>query len=219
MRRISFARHRAFYIGALAGLVAASVCVSLGALPMIVAAANAFFLVYLGLMVTQLPRLSAAYLREHAAGSDEPVWVIFLVTLVAAVAAVVALFLTVNTQDAPHPLVYALTLSAVPLGWFTIHMMAALHYAHVFWQPDGADRGGGKRTHRGGLEFPGTPAPDGLDFLYFAYVVGMTAQTSDVGISNRRMRMTTVVHSIVSFFFNTVLVAAAVNIAVALGAG
>lgn len=69
----------------------------------------------------------------------------------------------------------------------------------------------------GGLDFPGTPEPRGSDFVYFAFVIGMTAQTSDVQITTQRMRSINIVHAIVSFFFNTVLVAAAVNAAVALG--
>ena len=102
-------------------------------------------------------------------------------------------------------------LLALPLGWFTIHLVAAIHYAHLFWQPDASDD-----KPRRGLEFPGTKAPVGWDFLYFALVVGMTAQTSDVQITGSHMRAFNLVHAVVSFFFNTVLVAAAVNLAVSL---
>ncbi len=59
--------------------------------------------------------------------------------------------------------------------------------------------------------------PYGWDFLYFSYTVGATAQTSDVEVTNTAMRMVCIVHSVFSFFFNTVLVAAAVNVAVSLG--
>jgi uncharacterized membrane protein len=45
----------------------------------------------------------------------------------------------------------------------------------------------------------------------------MTAQTADTGITTTQMRRIVLVHSIVSFFFNTVIVAAAVNLAVSLG--
>ncbi|WP_429937839.1 DUF1345 domain-containing protein, partial [Brucella melitensis] len=71
--------------------------------------------------------------------------------------------------------------------------------------------------YRGGFDFPGTPEPSGWDFAYYAYVIGMTAQTSDTNVTTPAMRRTTLLHSIVSFFFNTVLVAAAVNVVVALG--
>ena len=70
----------------------------------------------------------------------------------------------------------------------------------------------------GGLSFPGgdTP-PQGWDFLYFAIVIGMTAQTADVEVTTTRMRRLVIVHSVVAFFFNTIIVAAAVNLAVTLG--
>ena len=69
---------------------------------------------------------------------------------------------------------------------------------------------------RGGLDFPGKDEPGAHDFLYFAFVIGMTAQTSDVAITSTAMRKANLLHAVVSFFFNTVLVAAAVNVAVSL---
>ncbi|MDE1158489.1 MAG: DUF1345 domain-containing protein [Neorhizobium sp.] len=69
----------------------------------------------------------------------------------------------------------------------------------------------------GGLDFPQTSAPGGYDFLYFSFVIGMTAQTSDVAITTTGMRKLNLVHAVVSFFFNAVLIAAAVNAAVSLG--
>lgn len=183
-----------------------------------VIAANAFFILYLILTFVTLPQLTAQFLRHHAASSDEPIWVIFAVTLGTVVVAVVALFLTVNAHDEPRALDLTLSLAAVPLGWFTIHIMAAIHYAHLFWQPDKDAEGTehDRRQPRGGLDFPGTKTPDGTDFVYYALVIGMTAQTADVDISSSLMRKVTTVHSVTAFFFNTVLVAAAVNVAVTL---
>jgi uncharacterized membrane protein len=67
------------------------------------------------------------------------------------------------------------------------------------------------------LDFPETERPQGWVFLYFATVIGMTAQTADTGITTTQMRRIVLLHSIVAFFFNTVIVAAAVNLAVSLG--
>ena len=74
-----------------------------------------------------------------------------------------------------------------------------------------------KKIPVGGLLFPGDKRPEGWDFLYFSAVIGMTAQTADTNISTTHMRCVVLVHSILSFFFNTVIVAAAVNLAVSLG--
>ncbi|HUH48924.1 MAG TPA: DUF1345 domain-containing protein [Mycoplana sp.] len=205
-------RHAPFYLAVAVGAVA--LALGLWALPQLAfpIATNAFFVTYLGLELKRLPTLSADYLRKHAASNDLPVTVIFLVTLAAVASAFVALFVLLNADQRSGVIAAMLTLIAVPLGWFTIHMMAAIHYAHVYWQPrDATDQ------LEGGLDFPGTAEPRGTDFVYFAFVIGMTAQTSDVQITTQRMRSINIVHAIVSFFFNTVLVAAAVNAAVALG--
>lgn len=211
--RLPTRRHFPFYCALAAGAAGALLAFWLPVTKATVIAANAFFAVYLVLTFAGLTRLTADHLRTKASADDEPVWIIFLVTFGAAVAAIVALFVLINQAGERHPLNLALALSAVPLGWFTIHMMAATHYAHVYWQPDGPAE---SRRHRRGLEFPGTENPAGIDFVYFALVTGMTAQTSDVAVTTQRMRAINIVHGIVSFFFNTVLVAAAVNLVVSL---
>lgn len=211
--RLPRRRHFPFYCALAAGAAGALLAFWLPVTQATVIAANAFFAVYLVLTFAGLPGLTAEHLRTHASAEDEPVWIIFLVTLGAAVAAIAALFVLINEGGKPHTLNLALAVLAVPLGWFTIHMMAATHYAHVYWQPEGQHE---SRAHRGGLDFPGTENPAGIDFVYFAFVTGMTAQTSDVAVTTPRMRAINIVHGIVSFFFNTVLVAAAVNLVVSL---
>ena len=67
-----------------------------------------------------------------------------------------------------------------------------------------------------GSNSPAETEPGVYDFLYFAFVTGMTAQTSDVAITSTAMRKFNLMHGIVSFFFNTVLVAAAVNVVISL---
>jgi uncharacterized membrane protein len=66
------------------------------------------------------------------------------------------------------------------------------------------------------LLFPGGQEPEPWDFLYYSFVVGMTAQVSDVAILTPRMRQLTLIHAVVSFFFNTVILAIVVNAAVTL---
>lgn len=209
MRR---SRHLPFY-AALAGAFLAGGVAALRVQPLLVVilASNAFFAIYVVLTLTRIPHLSPATLRHSAARADIPVWVIFTIGLAAVTTALVALFIMLNATQAPGGLIaLALACAAVPLGWLTIHLMAAIHYAHLYWQP-GEEEGAAR-----GLDFPRTPEPGGLEFIYFSLVIGMTAQTSDVVITSRAMRRVNIFHAIVSFFFNTVLVAAAVNAAVAL---
>lgn len=189
----------------------------------VIAAANVFFVVYLVLTAIRLPHLTAAFLKKHAAETDEPGAVILMVisgTILVVAGSLVILFMVINGKGAPDTasLVLALSLVSVWLGWLTIHTMAALHYAHRYWEPDDAAGSSqhGKGEPRRGLQFPRTPEPQGIDFLYFAFVLGMTAQTADVQINTTAMRKLSLPHAMASFFFNTVLVAAAVNLAVSL---
>jgi uncharacterized membrane protein len=206
--------HLPFLIGAIAGVAVAAVLFVVDPSSAIVGGAITFFLIYLVHTATRLPFLTAAHLKTNAARDDPPAWIILLITVGAVVAAIVSLFLVLHSDDAFDPLGLALSLATVALGWFTIHTMTALHYAHLYWRPE--DTANAKDTPHGGLDFPGGTEPGAYDFLYFAFVTGMTAQTSDVAITTTAMRRFNLIHGIVSFFFNTVLVAAAVNVAISL---
>ncbi len=209
-------RHMSFYLAALGGLPAFGAAFYLDRPLAPIIGANCFFLLFLALSLTTLPHLTAGFLKKNAASTDQPTWIIFLVTIATVVVAVVSLFMLVNQK--PQASLFSLisTLASVPLGWATIHMMTALHYAHVYWQPEQATSAS-TPGHKGGLEFPGTKAPCGWDFAYYAFIIGMCAQTSDTNVTTTTMRRITLAHSVLAFFFNTVLVAAAVNAAVALG--
>jgi uncharacterized membrane protein len=212
-------RHNPFYLAASFGIVALALALFFAPRIAYVVAANVFFVIYLILSIIKVRKLTPEYLHQNAAKSDEPVWIIFAVTFGTVVVAVSSLFVLINSGEDPYPLDLSLALAAVPLGWLTEHMMAAIHYAHLYWQPDetaeGEKQASGK--HVGGLDFPGDKEPGGYDFLYFSYVIGMTAQTSDTAITSTDMRKINLLHAIVSYVFNTVLVAAAVNVIVSLG--
>lgn len=205
-------RHTPFLVAMLASIAgfASSLWLDTGLAAIL--AADCFFVFYLALTIAGVGKLTKDYLQRHAASNDAPALLIFLITLGTVCVAMASLFIAINGAAVPGGLRLALALAAVPLGWCTIHLMAANHYAHLFWQPDV-----GKDKPRHGLEFPGTKEPEGWDFVYFAFVIGMTAQTSDVQISGQHMRRFNLVHAVISFAFNTILVAAAVNVAVALG--
>lgn len=206
-------RHGPFYAALAASLIAVLVVAALSPRLLIEAGAVVFFLTYLTLIGLRLPQMTADYLKERAEEADAPAPVIMLVTLAAVMVVVVSLFLALNSERGRNGLELVLAFASVLGGWLTIHTMAAIHYAHLYWRPDTTTEA---PDNRGGLEFPGSPDPGGYDFLYFSFVIGMTAQTSDTAITSTSMRKINLLHSIVSYFFNTVLVAAAVNGAVSL---
>ncbi|RWC49582.1 DUF1345 domain-containing protein [Mesorhizobium sp.] len=211
-------RHMLFAVSACFGVFALLVALLLHASLAYSIGANAFFATYIILVVAQMPKFTGRYLSKNARATDQPVLVIFAVTLVVVGVATFSLFQLINQKDSAHPIELGFALLSIPLGWFTIHAMAALHYAHVYWMDgDAVDAETKKKIPVGGLLFPGDKRPEGWDFLYFSTVIGMTAQTADTNISTTHMRRVVLVHSILSFFFNTVIVAAAVNLAVTLG--
>ena len=214
-----YRRHKAFYIGLAAGLVA--LVATFFALPAqaIVWGANAFFIAYLAVSLAFFPRASAAFLKSHADEEDAPVWIIFVVTAGVIVASVISLFQLLNAEGLEDAFRLIVTAVSVPLGWFTIHAMIAHHYAYEYYAVPHA-RPGSKRDKKavaGGLDFPTGPEPDGGSFLYFSYVIGMTAQVADVSVTSPAMQRIVLLHGIFSFFFNTVILAATVNVAVTLG--
>lgn len=98
----------------------------------------------------------------------------------------------------------------VLLSWFAMHVIYAVHYAHIYYDP--AEREGASRV-RGGLDFPGAGEPDYWDFVYISFVIGMTCQVSDVQVTARDMRHLVTAQGIIAFFYNTTVVALAVSIA------
>ena len=102
-------------------------------------AADVAFLTYLVLTFVRIPHMTRTFLRKHAAADDLPIWVIFSVIVAALVTAAIAIFILINADPRPPLIQLCLALAALPLGWFTIHLMAASHYAHLFWQPGPED--------------------------------------------------------------------------------
>jgi uncharacterized membrane protein len=218
VNRLGASRHRNFYLAVSLGLLTGLVALVVEPSMALVAAANVFFLTYLVLTGIASRKLTSEFLRKHAAEEDEPAPFILLVMLAAVTASAVSLFLVVMDNTHRMPLQLGLSVASVVLGWFAVHSMWAQHYAFEYYKPSPALAGKRKSdAPAAGLEFPGGEDPNGVAFVYFSYVIGMTAQTADTNVTSNSMRRLVVVHSVFSFFFNTVIVAAAVNIAVALG--
>ena len=138
-------------------------------------------------------------------------WVGALLGLMGCVGLViVAVALAVDTGRAMHGWQrwahLALAMASLAASWLLLQTAFALHYARVYYRrgPDGAAAGG--------LAFPGGREPDYLDFLYFSAVVGMTSQVSDVAVTHRHLRRLTLVHGLLSFAFNLIVLALAINV-------
>lgn len=141
-------------------------------------------------------------IRRQAARQDDGRFFILVMTGLGAFASIAAIVmeLAIKPQQAPQLVLAVIT---IVLSWAAIHTTFALHYAHDYYR--GAEAGG--------LAFPGDDQPDYWDFVYFSFVIGMTAQVSDVGVTDKIIRRTATAHGVISFIFNTALVALMVNIA------
>jgi uncharacterized membrane protein len=202
--RVVYARPRTF-ISILIGFVAFFLLPgSLRPVTRLLIAWDIFIAVYLLLVYVMMFRCGLAHIRRNAILQDDGRFLILLVTALGAFASIAAIVFELGGS---HRSVVDLTLATltIALSWATVHTTFALHYAHDYY-----------RGKPGGLQFPSGDQQDHADywdFVYFSFVIGMTAQVSDVGITDKTIRRTATVHGIISFVFNTALVALMVNIA------
>jgi uncharacterized membrane protein len=202
-------------LGAAAGaLVVGLAPGTLGPLVRAVAGWDGFALVTLALMVLNMRLADVEDIRRVAASEDftrAAASTVVVAGALASLVAVVGLLGTLkNLPERVKALHLGLGIGAVALAWTLVHCVFTLRYAHAYYDADE------KGHDRGGLTFPddaGLDAtqprlePNYLDFAYFAFVVGMTAQTADIGISSRAIRGTALLHGLISFLFNTAIVA------------
>jgi uncharacterized membrane protein len=166
---------------------------------------DVFVAVYLLLVLVMMLRCDHRHIRHNAILQDDGRFLILMLTALGAFASIAAI---VFELGASHRGVKELTLATVTiaLSWAAVHTAFALHYAHDYY----------RGAKPGGLQFPSGEQKDHADywdFVYFSFVIGMTAQVSDVGITDKGIRRTATAHGIVSFVYNTALVALMVNIA------
>jgi uncharacterized membrane protein len=209
--RLVYARPRIFISIAIGIISYFLLPASLRQVTRLLIAWDIFVGLYLLLVYVMMLRSGLAHIRRNAIMQDDGRFVILLVTALGAFASIAAIVF--ELADTHRTVTAAgvgakLTLATVTiaLSWVVVHSQFSLHYAHEFY----------RGTKPGGLLFPSSDKPedpDYWDFVYFSFVIGMTAQVSDVGITNRIIRRTATAHGIISFVFNTALVALMVNIA------
>ena len=166
------------------------------------------------LTLSHMRRQSLSELKAHVKAEDEGQGVIVALVMIASAASLAAVGLELSfaksAQGWVKELRIGLALVTVALSWFTTQIIFALHYAHEFYAPD-------KTTPEeddvvGGLQFPGNQEPDSWDFIHFAIVIGVASQTADIAFTKQRLRRIGTVHSVLSFVFNTAVLALAINL-------
>jgi uncharacterized membrane protein len=142
------------------------------------------------------------------AGTEDPgrrfVFVLALASSLFSLFAAVVVLREIRQLAAPQvPLWTALALVAVVLSWVVTHTVFTLRYAHLYYR---------RHTASHCFQFPGTDAPSDLDFAYFAFTIGMCFQVSDVIVSSSRARRAVLLHAVMSFVYNTMIVALSLNL-------
>lgn len=141
---------------------------------------------------------------------DDGLKVIFMIVLVAVCFSLFGTLLLLNSKGEStfnkifHTIV---SLSPVLLSWILLHTTFAIRYAHLYHDHNKLKTG----SNVGGIDFPTKDHPDYIDFAYFSFVIGMTFQVSDVQVNSRVIRRFVLMHSLISFVFNTIIVALTIN--------
>lgn len=149
-------------------------------------------------------------IHEFANKEDEGRLAIFTIVLIATFASLLAVALLLITETGTGSgkvLHITVALTGMMLSWTLVHTLFAIHYAHLYYGDDEEN----PDSPLGGLQFPGKGQPDFLDFAYFSFVLGMTFQVSDVQVTSKSMRHIALLHGLLSFGYNTVIVALSIN--------
>jgi uncharacterized membrane protein len=150
------------------------------------------------------------HMRKRSLAQNEGEWVIMGLVLASAVACLSAVVMELSTAKSLvgvaryfHMGHASFTLAT---SWLFTQVMFAQQYAHDYYAAL-------ENEQHGGIAFPDELLPDYIDFLYLACTIGATSQTADVSFTSRYMRRIGLLHGLMSFFFNTTVLALTVNMA------
>lgn len=163
---------------------------------------------YVGLIVARVLMGPPDSLRRDASRLDDSAMTISLFAILATAASFGAVATLIFGSKDGHTLAHvALAAATMICAWAFVQVVFTVHYAHLYY---GEGETGGRR---GGLDFNEDDDPDFWDFLYFALTIGATSQTSDTAITTKPMRRVATVHAVYTYFFNTSVLALAINMA------
>ena len=155
---------------------------------------------FLAMMGVLMSRATPDTMYQRARLLEEGKWTILVMSLCIAAVVLGALSNELHAAKVKSLADIALASASIFLAWLFVAVMFSQQYAHSFYMTPGQ------------LQFPGTSQPDYWDFAYFAVVISMCCQTSDVVVSSGSLRRLVMLHSLVAFFFNVIIIAITVNV-------
>lgn len=154
--------------------------------------------------------MSPRQIRVLAKIEDASRIIVFIIVLVTALCSLLGVFILLGNKNGGmlgrkwETFIY---LSGVSCSWVLLHSIFTYRYAHLYY----GDHPTLPDENTVALQIPRELWPDYLDFAYFSFVIGMTFQVSDIQITSRSIRRFALLHGLLSFLFNTVIVALTIN--------
>jgi uncharacterized membrane protein len=165
---------------------------------------------YLSESIVTMIRIPSKSIRLRAKEEDLGVWMQFIVLVMTCSTALIAIIFwnSDNSHFSKHSIIHEIFfIATVTLAWMVLHLSFTFRYAHLYY----GDENEKYASHSRGLDFLGEANPDYFDFAYYSFTIGMTFQVSDVVIKTKGLRRLTLAHSLLAFFFNTILIAITIN--------
>ncbi|MBO9099836.1 MULTISPECIES: DUF1345 domain-containing protein [unclassified Rhizobium] len=168
--------------------------------------------VYIAFTWYRMLRSNVSRIRQRSADCDFSDVLVLCLSIAAAVASIGGIGIELSGVKNASPeqaLENAGTaFLTILISWIFLHTLFTTHYAHRFY----ADSSG-----KPPIRFPDDiKEPNYWDFLYFTFTIGVASQTADVAIATTSMRKTALLHSVLSFLFNTTILALAINVGASL---
>jgi uncharacterized membrane protein len=173
---------------------------------------NVTAIVFIAISWRKMLRATVSDIRRRSEDLDFSDTFVLFLSIAAAVASIAGIGLELHSvKDAPADVALGRAMAAIVtilISWVFLHTLFTIHYAHRFY---------GGRDKAEGLVFPDKiEEPIYWDFLYFSFTIGVAAQTADIGLSSRTMRKIALLHAVLSFLFNTTILALAINVGASL---
>lgn len=169
-----------------------------------------FSIVFCTLSIHSFFVVPALTIGKKCEEEDLSTWLLFVLVVITCLSALISVSVLIHDRthwEIPYWAGIVLFILTVMLAWLLVHLAFTFRYAHIYYAGEKSHF----KQHANGLEFPGDTKPDYFDFAYFSFTIGMTFQVSDVVIKSKAIRRLSLVHALLSFVFNTVIIALTIN--------
>ena len=169
----------------------------------------AFALTFVTVSIILFFKFTVSEIVQRANEEDGSRFFVFISILISSFASMftVLLLMISDKLDSHKTLSEVIAVMGMIVSWMLVHTLFTFHYAHMYYFEQTNNKQDAEP-----LSFPSKTKPDYLDFAYFSFVIGMTFQVSDVEINSRDIRRTALAHGLLSFAFNTFVVALTINL-------